>query len=124
MRGSRRSFPTPWNAFTRFIGLSKLAPGSPFFARYNLTYLDENLSYDLDAVSGSRFPFPPTAYPSVYFLLFSIQTPIYGWFGVCSGRVGIKRKIVVAGFLSWLLLSVGALFFVCYFVLVSQDRST
>lgn len=49
----RRSFPTPWVAFTKIVGLSKLFPKSKLFARYNLTYLDENQSYEVDAVSGS-----------------------------------------------------------------------
>lgn len=49
----RRSFPTPWSAFSRLTGLSKLFPKSPLFASYNLTYLDENKSYQLDAISGS-----------------------------------------------------------------------
>lgn len=49
----RRSFPTPWSAFSRLIGLSKLFPKSPLFASYNLTYLDENESCQLDAISGS-----------------------------------------------------------------------
>jgi GT2 family glycosyltransferase len=49
----RRSFPTPWVAFTKIIGLSKLFPKSKLFAKYNLTYLDENQSYEVDAVSGS-----------------------------------------------------------------------
>lgn len=49
----RRSFPTPWVAFTKIVGLSKLFPKSKLFARYNLTYLDENKSYEVDAVSGS-----------------------------------------------------------------------
>lgn len=49
----RRSFPTPWVAFTKIIGLSKLFPKSRLFAKYNLTYLDENQTYEVDAVSGS-----------------------------------------------------------------------
>lgn len=49
----RRSFPTPWVAFTKIVGLSKFFPKSKIFARYNLTYLDENQSYEVDAVSGS-----------------------------------------------------------------------
>ena len=51
--GCRRSFPTPWVSFTRLIGLSKVFPGSRIFARYNLTYLDPDTGYALDAVSGS-----------------------------------------------------------------------
>ncbi len=49
----RRSFPGPWTSFTKVTGLSNLFPNSRIFARYNLTYLDENKSYEVDAVSGS-----------------------------------------------------------------------
>jgi GT2 family glycosyltransferase/lipopolysaccharide/colanic/teichoic acid biosynthesis glycosyltransferase len=49
----RRSFPTPWVAFTKIIGLSTLFPNSHLFARYNLSYLDPEKSYEVDAVSGS-----------------------------------------------------------------------
>jgi GT2 family glycosyltransferase len=49
----RRSFPTPWIAFTKTFGLSALFPHSKLFARYNLTYLDPNQTYDVDAISGS-----------------------------------------------------------------------
>ncbi len=49
----RRSFPGPWTSFTKVTGLSSLFPNSKIFARYNLTYLDENKTYEVDAVSGS-----------------------------------------------------------------------
>lgn len=49
----RRSFPTPWTAFTKTFGLSSLFPNSRLFARYNLTYLDPDGTYEVDAVSGS-----------------------------------------------------------------------
>jgi GT2 family glycosyltransferase len=49
----RRSFPTPWVAFTKIVGLSALFPGSKLFGRYNLTYLNPDESYEVDAVSGS-----------------------------------------------------------------------
>lgn len=49
----RRSFPTPWVAFSRMTGLSSLFPESPLFARYNLTFLDEHQVNEVDAVSGS-----------------------------------------------------------------------
>ena len=49
----RRSFPGPWTSFTKVIGLSRLFPKSRIFARYNLTYLDENQTYEVDAVSGA-----------------------------------------------------------------------
>lgn len=49
----RRSFPTPWVAFTKIFGLSTLFPKSKLFGRYNLTYLSEDETYEVDAVSGS-----------------------------------------------------------------------
>ncbi|HMN24279.1 MAG TPA: glycosyltransferase [Ignavibacteriaceae bacterium] len=49
----RRSFPGPWTSFTKVTGLSNLFPNSKIFARYNLTYLDENKTYEVDAISGS-----------------------------------------------------------------------
>ena len=49
----RRSFPGPWTSFCKVTGLSSLFPGSKIFARYNLTYLDENQTYEVDAISGS-----------------------------------------------------------------------
>jgi hypothetical protein len=50
---ARRSFPTPWVAASRLLGLSLLFPKSRVFGRYNLTYLDPDATYDVDAVSGS-----------------------------------------------------------------------
>ncbi len=49
----RRSFPTPWVAFSKIIGLSALFPHSKLFGRYNLTYKDPNAECEVDAVSGS-----------------------------------------------------------------------
>ncbi|MBK7630766.1 MAG: glycosyltransferase [Ignavibacteriales bacterium] len=49
----RRSFPGPWTSFTKVTGLSSLFPNNKIFARYNLTYLDENKTYEVDAISGS-----------------------------------------------------------------------
>ncbi|HRI45819.1 MAG TPA: glycosyltransferase [Ignavibacteriaceae bacterium] len=49
----RRSFPGPWTSFCKVSGLSSLFPKSRLFARYNLTYLDENQTYEVDAISGS-----------------------------------------------------------------------
>lgn len=49
----RRSFPGPWVSFTKVTGLSSFFPKSRIFARYNLTYLDENQTYEVDAISGS-----------------------------------------------------------------------
>jgi GT2 family glycosyltransferase len=49
----RRSFPTPWTAFTKVTGLSALFPGSRLFGRYNLTYMDPDQEVEVDALSGS-----------------------------------------------------------------------
>lgn len=49
----RRSFPTPWVALTKIVGLSKLFPTSKLFGRYNLTYLDPDETYEVEAISGS-----------------------------------------------------------------------
>ena len=48
----RRGFPTPWVSFCRLFGLQKLFPKSKLFARYNMTYLDENQTAEVDAISG------------------------------------------------------------------------
>lgn len=49
----RRSFPTPEVSFYRMAGLSKLFPKSKRFAKYNLTYLDENETYEVDSIVGA-----------------------------------------------------------------------
>lgn len=49
----RRSFPSPWAAFTKISGLSALFPKSKLFGKYNLTYLNPDETYEIDAVSGS-----------------------------------------------------------------------
>lgn len=52
-RACRRSFPTPAVSFYHFVGLGKLFPQSPRFARYNMTYLDEHVETEVDAVVGA-----------------------------------------------------------------------
>lgn len=49
----RRSAARPWDAITYFSGLSRRYPKSRFFARYLMTYLDENEVNEVEAVSGS-----------------------------------------------------------------------
>lgn len=61
----RRSFPKPWVSFTKIIGLSALFPKSKLFAKYNLTYLNENQSYEVDAISGSFMMLSRKAYEKV-----------------------------------------------------------
>jgi len=50
---SRRSMPTPWVAFTRIIGLSRMFPKSRIFGRYNLTYRSPDVESEIDVLSGS-----------------------------------------------------------------------
>ncbi|MBV6479470.1 MAG: hypothetical protein HGGPFJEG_02244 [Ignavibacteria bacterium] len=54
----RRSFPTLSVALSRITGLSKLFPKSKIFGKYNLTYLDENITHETDAICGA-FMFIP-----------------------------------------------------------------
>jgi len=49
----RRSLALPWDLFCYFSGLSWLFPKSRLFARYLMTYEDENKTHPVDAVSGS-----------------------------------------------------------------------
>ena len=61
----RRSFPSLWDGFCRAVGLSALFPQSPVFARYNLTYLDENETYEVDSVNGAFMFMRRDAYEEV-----------------------------------------------------------
>jgi hypothetical protein len=61
----RRSFPTPWVAFTKIFGLSAMFPRTRLFGRYNLTYLSADESYPVDAVSGSFMLITRAAYERV-----------------------------------------------------------
>jgi GT2 family glycosyltransferase len=49
----RRAFPTPAAFVYHAVGLSKLFPRSPRFARYNMTYLDSNTETEVDSVVGA-----------------------------------------------------------------------
>ena len=49
----RRSFPSPFAAICKTIGLSALFPKSKLFASYNMSYLDPDAETEVDAVSGS-----------------------------------------------------------------------
>ncbi len=49
----RRGLATPWELFCYFSGLSARFPSDRRFAGYLITYIDENETHPLDAVSGS-----------------------------------------------------------------------
>lgn len=50
---SHRGFPTPWNAFCHFSGISKFAPHSLLFNGYNLGWKDLNKIHKIDALAGA-----------------------------------------------------------------------
>jgi GT2 family glycosyltransferase len=50
---SKRGFPTPWVAFCKAFGLSRLFPRSAFFNRYHLGYLDEHQVARVEVLSGA-----------------------------------------------------------------------
>jgi len=54
-KDTRRSFPTPWVAFTHFSGLDKLFPKSRLFARYWYGYLSPEEIHEVDAIQGAFF---------------------------------------------------------------------
>lgn len=54
----KRSFPSLGVALPRILGLSKLFPKSKIFGKYNLSYLDENKTHEVDSVNGA-FMFIP-----------------------------------------------------------------
>jgi len=49
----RRSFPTPSSGFWKLTGLARRFPNSRRLARYNLTFLDENETAEVDSVMGA-----------------------------------------------------------------------
>ncbi len=52
-KACRRGFPTPLVSLYHFLGLGKLFPNSPRFARYNMTYLDPDIETEVDSVVGA-----------------------------------------------------------------------
>lgn len=50
---SRRGLPTPWVAFCRMSGLTKLFPKSRKLARYYMSYLSQEETAPIDIVSGA-----------------------------------------------------------------------
>jgi len=57
-KSCKRSFPTLLAALPKALGLDILFPNSKWFGKYNLTYLDENKSHFVDAISGSFMLLP------------------------------------------------------------------
>ncbi|MBQ8098192.1 MAG: glycosyltransferase family 2 protein [Bacteroidaceae bacterium] len=55
---SRRGLPTPFTAFCKFSGLSRLLPRSRVFGRYYMSYLDASEVCPIDVVSGAFMMVP------------------------------------------------------------------
>lgn len=50
---SKRGFPSPWVAFCKTFGLSKIFPNSSKFNRYHLGYLDKDRTHEIDVLAGA-----------------------------------------------------------------------
>ncbi|MFN0049617.1 MAG: glycosyltransferase [Cytophagales bacterium] len=50
---SKRSFPSPWVAFYKIIGLSKFYPKSKKFGRYHLGFVDNEQVAEIEVLSGA-----------------------------------------------------------------------
>jgi len=50
---SKRGLPTPWVAFYKIFGFSKLFPRSSRFGKYHLTYLPEDATNEIEILSGA-----------------------------------------------------------------------
>lgn len=50
---SHRGFPTPWNSFSYFSGLSKIFPKTKIFGGYNLGWENFNKTHQIDACAGA-----------------------------------------------------------------------
>jgi len=48
-----RGFPTPWNAFCHFSGLSRMFPKIKLFSGYSLSYLNFEEIHEIDACAGA-----------------------------------------------------------------------
>ena len=62
----KRGFPTPWNAFCYFSGLSRRMKKHPEkYDGYALRYLDEWQRHEVDAISGSCMMIPKSVFTEV-----------------------------------------------------------
>ncbi|HEX6977285.1 MAG TPA: glycosyltransferase family 2 protein [Patescibacteria group bacterium] len=52
-RDARRSFPTPWVAFTHFSHLDRIFPKSHIFSKYWYGYIPANVTHDIDVLQGA-----------------------------------------------------------------------
>ena len=50
--GARRGFPSPWSAFARISGLSRIFPNSRLFGAYHQSWNDPDETHRVEAISG------------------------------------------------------------------------
>jgi GT2 family glycosyltransferase len=50
---SHRGFPTPWNSFCHFLGISKIFPHSRIFAGYSQGWKNLKKTHQIDALAGA-----------------------------------------------------------------------
>ncbi|MCA9970296.1 MAG: glycosyltransferase family 2 protein [Anaerolineales bacterium] len=62
---NHRGFPTPWNAFCHFSGLSRLFPNRPRFNGYFLGYADFSQTHAVDVIAGSYMLMPAALFHQV-----------------------------------------------------------
>lgn len=54
-RDARRSFPTPWVAFSHFVYLDRLFPKSSLFSKYWYGYISADEEHEVDVLQGAFF---------------------------------------------------------------------
>jgi len=54
-KDARRSFPTPWVAFTHFSGLDRIFSKSKIFTKYWYGYMSPEMTHEVDVVQGAFF---------------------------------------------------------------------
>jgi len=64
-RDASRSFPTPWNSFTKLTGLSSLFPKSKLFSSYFKKFDDIHVPYETDACVMDFMMIPSATYAKV-----------------------------------------------------------
>lgn len=58
---SHRGFPTPWNAFCYFSGISRRFPKVKFLSGYTRSWQDLNTTHEIDALAGAFMLIPRKA---------------------------------------------------------------
>lgn len=62
---NHRGFPTPWNAFCHFTGLSRLFPHNPRFNDYFQSYRDFSRTHAIDVTAGSFLMMPAALFHEI-----------------------------------------------------------